>query len=258
MAVVRLSYAPALAGATVTAVRLYTEPARTGVPTASGVPVLVAGVWTFSPDLPDGDYYTAWDVTDSSGSFTDADDFFYVLFGEVVPNSQAVSMADVRSHLNIKTKVSDVELLTALIAAVEVVAFHVGAPLVPQTRTETHRRTGTVILGSSYVRSLTSVMQDGLAVSGFTLVPGGMLTVPVGSGGSLTVTYVAGFDRLPMAVRLATLIVVGRLWETQRGNGPSALPEDLNEPFTAPGGLPLLPPRAQTLLEPYRRGVLVA
>lgn len=262
MAVVRLSYTPAESAATVTAVRIYTDPARTGTPFASGVPVLASGVWTFSPDLPDGAYYTAWAVTDSTGSFTDGDDFFFVQFGEVVPNSQVVSLAEVRAHLNITTKTNDSELIALVGAAVEVIGDYVGTPLVPTSVTETLPRGSTLILGSSNVRSLTSVTQDGTAVTAYTLAPGGLLTTTngyYGYGGTVTVTYVAGFARLPAAVRHAVLIVVGRLWETQRGNAPSALPSsDFADSGFSTGGLPLLPPLAVTLLQPYRRGVRVA
>jgi hypothetical protein len=255
----RLSYSPAEAGASVTAVRLYDTPARTGVPVFQGVPTLNGGVWTFSADLEDGDYYSAFDVTDSTGAFTDDDDFFYVLSGEVVPGSQVVSMAEVRAHLNLPDKHHDAELVLHVAAAVEVLSEYVGSPLLPTPVTETHPRAGTVILRNSRAVSIASVTDAaGAAVPGYSLQPGGLLTGGYGGYGTLTVTYVAGFDRVPAALRLAVLIVAARLWETQRGAQPLPVLGGDEDPFTNPGGLPLLPPRAETLLAPYRRSASVA
>ena len=83
MAVVRLSYSPAEPAATVTEARLYTHPSRSGDPVVSGTPLLQAEVWTYSPDVADGLYFTAFDVTDSTGSFTDRKGVLQVLDGDI-------------------------------------------------------------------------------------------------------------------------------------------------------------------------------
>lgn len=56
----------------------------------------------------------------------------------------------------------------------------------------------------------------------------------------------------PPELRLAVLVVTRRLWETQRGNSRGMVGVDGGEPPPTLA-LPLLPPLAQTLIEPHRR-----
>lgn len=175
--------------------------------------------------------------------------------GTIVP-----ALGDLKEHLNITSATHDVELQHMLDAAVQVVEGYVGR-LNERSVTETHRNGsggGPLVLRESPVVSVLSVASaDGTtyAAADYDLDgPAGMLHVAGGYGRwprGVTVTYLAGRSELPAAIRLAVLIVAGRLWETQRGNAPSALPVS-DDGFTAdPGGLPLLPPRARELLRPY-------
>ncbi len=172
------------------------------------------------------------------------------------------TLADLKTHLNIPATVTrdDAEMTGHLAAAVNVVESIVG-PLAPVTVTETvTARAGTAILSRSPVSGVTSLTtRAGSTVDTFTLNgPAGLLT-GLSVSGSLRVTYTAGRDVLPNALRLAVLAVAARLWETQRGNAParSALPGG-EDTFTNLGGLPLLPPVAQALLEPYRQASGIA
>jgi hypothetical protein len=246
----RLSYSPAEAGASVTAVRLYETPARTGVPVFQGVPTLHGGVWTFSADLEDGDYYSAFDVTDSTGAFIDDDDFFYVLSGEVVPGSQVVSMAEVRVHVGAEDDSQDSILLRHLGMAIETVSERVGAPLLPQTRTEPFDRAATIILPSSHVRSATVTDSGGNAVP-YVLRPGGLLRGSAGYG-QVTVTYTEGFDRLPDTIRQVVLDLVRVLYDTRIGALPPGV--DVAEEVDLPRPFPFDFEPVLNRLGPYRRG----
>lgn len=72
-----------------------------------------------------------------------------------------------------------------------------------------------------------------------------------------TVTYTTG-NGVPASVRLATLIIAGHLWETQRGSQPLPMqgaPEELGDPSLYTPGIP---PRAKALLQPFMRNRQVA
>jgi hypothetical protein len=164
------------------------------------------------------------------------------------------TLADLKAHVNVTTTTHDAELAAMLAAATNVVEAAVG-PLVVRSVTETVTvRGGTAILSTPPATGVTSLTTgSGTTVDTFTLNGrAGLLTgLPV--SGSVTVTYTAGRDVIPDALSLAVLVVASRLWETQRGNAParSALP-GADDAFTNPSGLPLLPPLAQALLDPYR------
>lgn len=242
MAVVRLSYTPAEAGATVTGVRVYPDPDRTGTPSASGIPTLTTGVWTFSPDLADGDYYTAWDVTDSTGSFTDADDFFYVLHGEVAPASTVVSMAELREVVGELTKDSDPLLLRLLQATVRHVQRRYGLLPAEVEPVVVDRPTGTVVLPHSHVDAV-SVTRHGEPVP-VTVNRAAGLVYGVGYG-PVTITYSVevGED-----VKRAVLYAVQHAYESQQGAVPVPFNSGGDETFTTSRGF-FLPNRSKELLE---------
>lgn len=175
------------------------------------------------------------------------------------------TLVDAKAHLNVASSGHDAELFAMLAAAVDVIEGQVG-PLEPRSYTETHynvsgrhpivlRRTPAIVVTSitapyGSALNLATVRLDGV---------GGLLYLP-GSwwGGEVTVTYTAGRADLPAAIRLAILIVVGRLWETQRGNAPGARRQEPDDLTLDPSALPLLPPRARELLQPYVLGGVVA
>ena len=178
-----------------------------------------------------------------------------------------VTLANLKDHLDVKASNADGELLRFLAAAVNNVEKIVG-PITARTIVELHQSLGAVlILRESPVVSVTQVRPFGWAGAGIALVAStyrldaaaGLLHLQSYSSGPLEVTYVAGRTTVPEDIDTAVMIVAGRLWETQRGNSPSALPPaEFGGGTFSTGGLPLLPPLAVSLLEPYRRGPQVA
>ena len=188
-----------------------------------------------------------------------------------IPSGSVLPLLDeLKTHVNITSDTHDDELQDLLDAAVGVVEGYVG-PLDSRTVVETHRTLNTaspLVLRQAPAIDVTSVTAgDGTlyALTDYDLdTEAGLLHLAYEGSygrwyGQATVTYSAGRTDLPAAIRTAILIVASRLWETQRGNAPSALPISDNEGFNAdPAGLPLLPPRARELLRPYLLGPSVA
>lgn len=192
-------------------------------------------------------------------------------------SSVAPTLDELKAHLNITSATHDDELLSILDAAVEVVEGYVG-PLDGQTVTERYynRNPALPLLLRQYpVQAVTSISDvDGnvFEADSYTVdLDTGRVWLARWGGGlrswsfwgpgvglDVTVTYTTGRTSLPASIRLAILIVAARLWETQRGNAPSALPVSDDPSGLDPGGLPLLPPRAQELLRQYLRGPVVA
>ena len=178
-----------------------------------------------------------------------------------------VTLANLRDHLDVKATTADAELLRFLAAAINNVEKIVG-PLGVRNVTEYHQSPGSVIiLRQSPVVSITQVRPFGWAGAGIALLAAtyrldadaGLLHLQNYASGEVEVTYVAGRTTVPEDIDTAVMIVAGRLWETQRGNSPSALPPaEFGGGAFSTGGLPLLPPLAVSLLEPYRRGPQVA
>lgn len=163
-----------------------------------------------------------------------------------------MTLAEAKAHLNITGTAHDAELPVFMEAATAPIEQHVG-PVVVRTVTTTGQH-GTTILEAP-VASLTSVTNGGVTVPATGYVLDADSGLIVGRLNGATITYTAGRSPVPEAIRLAALIVLARLWETQRGNAPSALPSsDAPDGGFSTGGLPLLPPLAVALLEPYRRG----
>jgi len=179
------------------------------------------------------------------------------------------TLDDFKRHQNITTSTDDAELSDILAAAVEVTEGIVG-PLRGRSVTETHRRVASdvVILRHRPVLSLDAVAQRAYAgwepvgqlLADFDVDPdAGLLRLASGYPirGDITVTYTAGFDTVPQAVWLATLIIGAHLWETQRGSQP--LPLQGSDPDVLPSGAGFaIPNRAAELLAPYARGSQVA
>lgn len=182
-----------------------------------------------------------------------------------VPASSILpTLADFKARASVVSSANDDELQDLLDAAVEIVEQRVGL-LDAVTVTETHydvsgknpivlRRTPAL-----EVTALTNVNGSTWATSDVTLTDSGLLRLAYNGGyaswsGDVTVTYTAGRDSLPRPIFEAILIVAGRLLETQRGNQPSARRPEPDELGFDPNGLPLLPPRALELLQPYLLG----
>lgn len=154
----------------------------------------------------------------------------------------APTLDDVHAQLNITSSDDDVELQAFLDAAVAVVEAKVG-PLSAKSTTETVRTRGPrLLLNRLPVQSVTSLVATAPGTLTYATAdltwngPAG--TVWLRNGGSLCgewiATYTAGLADVPANLSLATLIIVGHLWETQRGRSqrPGLLsPEDGTAPL---------------------------
>lgn len=166
--------------------------------------------------------------------------------------AEIVTLAELKAHANIPAgnTTSDVELDLLRLAAQEAVEGLVG-PVVWRSFTETVRHSGgVVVLRHAPVAEVTSFTAAGTAVTGYTLDgPAGLLT-GVTASGDLSITYSAGRSTVPPAIKVATLIIGRHLWDTQRGNAPSALPT-VDETAPQFGVGYAIPNRAMDLLAPF-------
>ena len=163
------------------------------------------------------------------------------------------SLDDLKKHLNITRSTDDDELLLMLDAANELVGSIVG-PFDAATVTERVPVVGSAVL-LSRVPAGSVVLTDpaGSEVTGGTVSAAARVVYDVLTGyGSVTAEYDTGGTDVPAAVGLATLIIAGHLWETQRGAapvGPLAAADDTS--LLAPGVGYAIPNRAKELLEPF-------
>jgi hypothetical protein len=176
-----------------------------------------------------------------------------------------VSLADARAQLNMgPTETADDDELRGFIsAATGAVERALGRVVVRRTvtdRFDVGGATTQVLLRNVPVLSLTSAIStDGattwtvgnLRVDGET----GLVTVTAGAplAGSVAFTYQAGLPIVPEDYRLAGLIIIQHLWETQRGTMGVQLGGD-SEPYM-PGRSFAIPRRALELLDPPLPGV---
>ncbi|MCQ9178945.1 hypothetical protein KMT30_07845 [Streptomyces sp. IBSBF 2953] len=198
----------------------------------------------------------------TSGPVTAYADVFDVQ--PAVPDS-IVSLAEARPHLNMgpgETSDDD-ELRGFSAAATRAVERQLGRTVVRRTITDRfHLSPGTreVMLRNVPVLSLTSaVSADGATTWNVAdLRPDGESgCVTVASGprlsGSVDITYQAGMDVIPDDYRLAGKIIIGHLWETQRGAMGVQVGGD-NESWM-PGRGFAIPRRALELLDSPMPGV---
>lgn len=176
-----------------------------------------------------------------------------------------VSLADARTQLNMgPTETSDDDELRIFIAAAtRAVERELGRTVVRRTYTDRFYLSGAVaqlLMRHVPLLALVSVVSaDGLTTwdtaalqpdtdTGYvTVVSGPALT------GVVDVTYKAGLAVIPEDYRLAGLIILQHLWETQRGKMGVRLGGD-GEMLT-PGRGYAIPHRAQELLDPPLPGI---
>ncbi len=176
-----------------------------------------------------------------------------------------VTLADLKAHINTASSADDVELMVHLEAATDLVEARVG-PMVVATFTDRvfTNRSGSLVLPRNLVVSVTSATGQltgttyasaGLYVRGSVVRAAGDLPLVADD---YAVVYEAGRQSVPAALKLATLIVAGHLWETQRGR--SARPDLLgseSEGFVGADAAGLvargfaLPRRAMELMAAY-------
>lgn len=176
----------------------------------------------------------------------------------------AVSLTDVKAHLNMTGSGNDTELQRFIDAAETAIGHRVG-PLTPESRVEKHNGGSSVIvLRSPRAVSLTSIAYaDGSTYSSsdydldtdtgvLYLAYGGTYSRYPGGQRNVTVAYQAGWSSLPADLVQAVKELVRHLWETQRGAATGARPGFADEDSAAlAGSFSSWPIRVRELLEPY-------
>ncbi|MEU1736465.1 hypothetical protein [Streptosporangium sp. NPDC020145] len=165
-----------------------------------------------------GRHIARWTTTDPPGATEEPFD--------VAPMWDAgiVSLAKAKNHLNITSTADDAELVEVIRAVTPVVERHAGA-VVRRTYTEEHPGGYALALRHWPVLAVTSMTgaQPGVpdqAVGELAAdMTGGVVRRADGRwiAGPVQVIYAAGRTEVAANVRLAALIIIGHLWETQRG-----------------------------------------
>lgn len=179
-----------------------------------------------------------------------------------------VTIAAAKAQLNIPTSdtADDVELQGYIDAATAAVELQLGQVVDPRTVVDEvacPAGARSFLLNSVPVLSLTSVTSlDGTVV--WAVGPSvmhvnaasGLVTVLSGPtvSGTLLVTYQAGMTVVPANYRLATLIIIQHLWETQRGSMGTVMGGGDDSGYIAGRGF-AIPRRAIELLGSQLPGV---
>lgn len=239
---------------------MYADPARTvlAVPTTPLAPTANPATWTASypATLAAGTYYLVVAAVYTAGqpAVLDQDDTLVLTDPQSTVGGGLVTLEQARAQLNIDPDdhSDDAELGLYLEAVTPLVEERIG-PVLPRTVTETLRGS---LLRQAPVLAVQAVQRGSVAVTAYTLEAGvGRLRGAHLDGA--TVTYTVGRDPIPAAIKLAALIIVAHLWETQRGSQPLPLAGGLDDdPLPANGGF-AIPRRALQLLAPYARGARV-
>lgn len=165
-----------------------------------------------------------------------------------------VLLADVKAFLDITSTTHDAEVQAMTDRAEAVLAQHVGPLAATSVVDEVHTGPGPLALRQQPVVSVTSATNSGVAVTDLDLDPttgllyGSFTSAPR----KVKVTYVAGRSTLPLDLEQAVLELVKHLWQSQRGNAPSAMMLQSPDERTLQGvSSYLLPYRVQTLIEPH-------
>ncbi|MCF6376902.1 phage gp6-like head-tail connector protein [Nocardioides KLBMP 9356] len=169
-----------------------------------------------------------------------------------------LSLASVKSHLNITGEQHDTELQAMLDAAVAAIGERVG-PLEPVERTVRVRSTGYGLRVPGPVASITSISdmyETTLTIADLYLdADPGLVSYADGRAvpaGHYLVTYMAGRDPVPADLLLAAKELVRHFWNTQRGptRRPGSAPSE-SAANSVPGAAYLLPFRVSELLKPH-------
>jgi hypothetical protein len=173
-----------------------------------------------------------------------------------------VALSDVQTHLN-NTDSGDATELQAFTNRAEAILGQRIGPIGSTSQTERVRGLSSVLqLSHSPIISLTTVTSiDGTTIPTTQLTALSYGRVEYKQWGYFPsrfydVVYAAGYDPLPDDLKYAVLELVRALWETQRGNQPSAsigaAPVEEGQVLQSFGLATYdLPPRVQQLITPY-------
>lgn len=177
-----------------------------------------------------------------------------------------LTLAQAKAFANIGGTASDVELQLYVDSAVDVVEGHLGGPVEQRTITETVDVVDggrALALTKRFATAVTTITANGVTVSTSDsyIAPGNVLRRKVGyafspSADPIVVTYTAGIaapGAAPAALTLAAAVIVGHLWEMQRGSVGSGGPgDDYGTINTVVPGLGYaVPNRALELMAPW-------
>lgn len=178
--------------------------------------------------------------------------------------SSLLTLADLKTHVNITSSVHDLELQAFADSVDALVESQIGV-VINRSVSEVVDLTGYAIeVHSVPIVSITSLvlLADGTsaydvsqlyvrnAVAGLIKRKDGGC-IATGSGSPYTITYTAGRGAsVPSTINLAARIIAAHLWETQRG--PASRPTLGGDELSTPAGLGFaVPNRAAELLRAY-------
>lgn len=176
-------------------------------------------------------------------------------------STDIVTVDEVKKHLNIGVSdTSQDDELTGFIEAVTEVIEHIVGPVVARSVTETHDGGhSAIVLRKPPVLSVTSVTENGTAVSGYApSLEAGVLYRGTGRGrwagcrGAVTVTYQAGRASVPASIKLAAKDLTQINFRPQQGGNYS--PFDSGGDASEAGQMILgffVPNRVMQMLSPH-------
>jgi hypothetical protein len=224
------------------------------------VPPATTGTFTYShPSTLAGRYVGRWFFTLTGGNTSAYVEQFDV--GAADPG-YLLSLASAKKHLNIgaSTLTYDDEIRDWLAGITRVVEYYVGA-CVPRTVVDYAQEGPLIRLGTSPVMSITSItpyLTAGRTYSALEVVVStdGRIYLLTGMPfvmGPFEITYRVGRNPIPANIAQAARIILGHLWETQRG--ASGLPlQGSDDSSFVPGFGYAVPNRALELLKPDSLG----
>ena len=179
-----------------------------------------------------------------------------------------ITLDDALDHLNMTDPSAgeETELAVHITAASQAVEHRVGPVIIRSFVDYEQGGRYSLVLDRRPVVSLTAITPchggAALDVAGYRVVPSAGLVRPTAGGrlqrGPFDVTYTAGRAEtvadVPDALNLACRIIVGHLWELQRGSTLGPQPGAFGEDFTpgSAGAGFAVPYRAETLMAPFR------
>jgi hypothetical protein len=163
-------------------------------------------------------------------------------------STEFVTLAEVKDHLNKTSTANDDELTLMRNAAQDHVESLVGPVLWREVVQSTASRP-TVVLHTLPIVSVDTVGTDPWSAQTYPTDLAAGIVEHVPSATRIDITYTAGRTDCPEAIRLATLVIVKHLWETQRGRSANRVGTIPDGERTPPDFL--IPHRAEALLRPY-------